>query len=86
MIPPPPCVSVQAADPLASEPGNNPGSFTLGREGDTNAALTVAFSLGGTASNGVDYAAIPTSVTLAPGQVCDQHRRHTAERTQFHRL
>jgi hypothetical protein len=54
---------------MASEPGNNPGSFTLGREGDTNAALTVAFSLGGTASNGVDYAAIPTSVTLAAGQV-----------------
>jgi hypothetical protein len=65
----PPFVSVQATDPLASEPGNNPGSFTLSRTGDTNAALTVAFSLGGTASNGVDYAAIPTSITLAAGQL-----------------
>jgi len=60
---------VQATDPLASEPGDNPGSFTLSRDGDTNSALTVTFSLGGTASNGVDYAAIPTSVTLAAGQV-----------------
>jgi hypothetical protein len=67
--PSPPFVSVQAADPLASEPGDNPGSFALCREGATNSALTVAFSLGGTASNGVDYAAIPTSVTLAAGQV-----------------
>jgi hypothetical protein len=64
-----PCVSVQATDPLASEPGNNPGSFTLSRAGGTNSALTVAFSLGGTASNGVDYAALPTSVTLAAGQL-----------------
>jgi len=64
-----PFVSVQATDPLASEPGDNPGSFTLSRIGDTNSALTVAFSLSGTASNGVDYAAIPTSVTLAAGQL-----------------
>ena len=64
-----PFVSVQAADPLASEPGNSPGSFTISRAGDTHSALTVVLSLGGTASNGVDYAAIPTSVTLAAGQV-----------------
>jgi hypothetical protein len=71
MIPWPdlPFVSVQATDPLASEPGNNPGSFTISRAGDTNVALTVAYSLSGTASNGVDYAAIPTSVTLGAGQV-----------------
>jgi hypothetical protein len=71
MIPWPslPFVSVQATDPLASEPGNNPGAFTLSRAGDTNSALTVSFFLGGTATNGVDYAAIPTNVTLAAGQV-----------------
>ncbi|HEV7927500.1 MAG TPA: Ig-like domain-containing protein, partial [Verrucomicrobiae bacterium] len=70
MHPPgPPFVSVQATDPLASEPGDNPGTFTISREGDTNAALTVGFSLGGTASNGVDYAEIPTNITLAAGQL-----------------
>jgi hypothetical protein len=67
--PSPPFVSVQAADPLASEPGDNPGSFAIVRTGDTNSALTIAFSLGGTAINGTDYAAIPTSITLAAGQV-----------------
>jgi hypothetical protein len=64
-----PSVSVQTTDPLASEPGNNPGSFTLSRAGNTNAALTVPVSLSGTATNGGDYAAIPTNVTLAAGQV-----------------
>jgi hypothetical protein len=65
----PPFISVQTSDPLASEPGNNPGSFTISRAGSTNAALTVTISLGGTATNGVDYAAIPTNIILAAGQV-----------------
>ncbi len=64
-----PCVSVQATAPLASEPGHNPGAFTISRVCNTNAALTVTYTLGGTASNGVDYAAIPTSITLGAGQV-----------------
>jgi len=67
--PGPPFVWVQATDPLASEPGNNPGAFTISRAGDTNSALTIPFSLGGTASNGVDYATIPTLITLAAGQI-----------------
>ncbi|MGA2748668.1 MAG: Ig-like domain-containing protein [Verrucomicrobiota bacterium] len=65
----PPFVTVQSTDPLATEPGNNPGSFTIARIGGTNSALTVDFTLGGTATNGVDYLALPTSVTLAAGQV-----------------
>jgi len=63
-----PFVSVQAADPLSSEPGDNPGMFTVSREGETNAALTIPFTLTGTASNGVDYVSIPTTVTLVAGQ------------------
>src|SRR5580658_11152060 len=66
--PGPPFVSVQTTDPLASEPGNNPGSFTISRSGSTNAALTVPLVFRGTATNGVDYAAIPTNITLAAGQ------------------
>jgi Bacterial Ig domain len=61
-------VSVQATDPLASEPGDNPGMFTISREGDTNEALTIPFTLTGTASNGVDYVSIPTTITLAAGE------------------
>jgi len=33
----------------------------------TNAALTVFFTVGGTADNGLDYAAIPPFLVLAPG-------------------
>jgi hypothetical protein len=62
-------VSVQATDPLATEPGGNPGAFTISRAEGTNLDLTFSFTLGGTASNGVDYAAVPTSVTLVAGQV-----------------
>ena len=63
-----PVVTVQAAQPLAYEPGNHAGVFTISRGWNTNAAVTVAYSLAGTATNGVDYATVPTSVTLAAGQ------------------
>jgi hypothetical protein len=62
-------VTVQPTDPLATEPDGTSGTFTLSRAGDTNAPLTVPFTLGGTATNGIDYAAISLSVTLAAGQV-----------------
>lgn len=63
-----PVVTVRATQPLAYEPGNHAGVFTISRGENTNSAVTVAFSLSGTATNGVDYAAAPTSVTLAAGQ------------------
>lgn len=62
-------VTVQPSDPLATEPDGISGTFTVSRAGDTNAPLTVPFTLTGTASNGTDYAAIPLAVTLAAGQV-----------------
>ena len=62
-------VTVQPTDPLATEPDGTSGTFKLTRAGDTNAPLTVPFTLGGTASNGIDYSAIPLTVTLAAGQV-----------------
>jgi hypothetical protein len=61
-------VTVQPTDPLATEPDGNSGNFTLSRTGDTNASLTIPFSIGGTASNGVDYAVVPLTVTFAAGQ------------------
>lgn len=64
-----PFITVQAADPLATEPGGNPGMFKICRSGNTNSAVTVAFTLGGTATNGVDYATVPLSITLGAGQV-----------------
>jgi hypothetical protein len=43
--------------------------FTVCRIGATNSSLTVTYSIGGTASNGVDYAALPGEVTIPAGQM-----------------
>jgi Bacterial Ig domain/Calx-beta domain len=51
-----PVVTVRATQPIATV--SNSGAFTVFRAGDTNATLNVWYDLGGTASNGVDYAAI----------------------------
>jgi hypothetical protein len=42
--------------------------FTLRREGATNDDLTVTYAIGGTASNGVDYVALPGVATIPAGQ------------------
>ncbi len=63
-----PGVTVWASQPLAYEPGNHAGAFTLSRGENTNSALTITCAFSGTATNGVDYAAVPTSVTFAAGQ------------------
>lgn len=63
---PMPVVSVRASDPSAAEAGD-PGRFTLFRDGPTNQALNVFCELGGTASNGVDYALIPHWIPVPAG-------------------
>ena len=61
-----PVVTIQATDPIASGPGD-PGTFTVFRAGDTNQTLNVFYRIGGTASNGVDYAQIPNTVLIPAG-------------------
>lgn len=41
--------------------------FQIERHGNIADALTVPYSIGGTASNGLDYVALPGAVTFAPG-------------------
>jgi len=65
--PPQPTVGVAATDPDASEQGPDPGTFTLSRSGSMASALTVRYSLGGSAANGIDYQTLPTSVTIPAG-------------------
>ena len=48
--------------------GTNTATFLVRRDSGTNVALTVNYDIGGTASNGVDYAAIPGYVVIPPGQ------------------
>ena len=62
-----PIVTVQATQPIATV--SNSGAFTVFRAGNTNAALNVWYDLGGTASNGVDYAAIPAHLVEIPAGV-----------------
>ncbi|MFM6343689.1 MAG: Calx-beta domain-containing protein, partial [Dolichospermum sp.] len=43
------------------------GQYTLTRTGSTASALTVNIAMSGTATNGTDYTAIPTTVTFLDG-------------------
>jgi hypothetical protein len=58
-------VTIAATTP-ASEPNVN-GVFTVTRTGDIGAALTVNYTVGGTAAAGSDYVALSGSVTIPAG-------------------
>jgi hypothetical protein len=47
--------------------GPKTAAFTVNRWGGTNGDLTVLYGIGGSASNGVDYVAIPGYVTIPSG-------------------
>jgi hypothetical protein len=61
-----PTVTIAATDASASESGDT-GTFTITRTGPTTASLRVTFVVGGTASNGTDYAAIASPVFIPAG-------------------
>jgi subtilisin family serine protease len=67
--PPPekPTVTVAATDTNAAEAGSDTGTFTVSRTGNTDSALTIHFTLGGSSANGTDYQSLPTSVTIPAG-------------------
>lgn len=64
--PPPslPVVSVAASDPAAAEAGNDRGEFTFTRAESTKDALTVYYTLSGSAQNGADYQTLSGSVKI----------------------
>lgn len=64
-----PVVTLAATDPSASEPpgASDPGAFTFTRTGGTNFALLVDYSIGGTATNGVDYSSLSGQFTIPTG-------------------
>jgi K319L-like, PKD domain/PKD domain/Calx-beta domain len=61
-------VSVTAIDASASESGSDPGVFRLARTGSAAAALTVGYSIAGTATNGVDYTTISGTIVIPAAQ------------------
>jgi hypothetical protein len=63
-----PRVNIIAVDAFAREGTANTASFRIRRAGGTNEPLTVFCNIRGTASNGVDYATIPNSITIPAGR------------------
>ena len=62
-------VWVEVPAPNASEAGPDSGTFRFARPLDaTNAPITIYYTLGGTASNGIDYDLLPGSALMAAGQ------------------
>ncbi|MGC8742655.1 MAG: Ig-like domain-containing protein [Verrucomicrobiia bacterium] len=60
-------VGISALDPTGAEPGDDTASFRVYRIGDNTYPLRVAYSISGTASNGVDYQRITDSITIPSG-------------------
>jgi hypothetical protein len=62
-----PTVTIVATDADASEAGPDEGAFTVSRTGITSSSLTVSFTARGTATNGVDYVNVGTTVVIPAG-------------------
>src|SRR5206468_7329920 len=65
-------ISISASDATAAEsgsPASNTGTFTVSRPGGAvnDGAVTVTYSISGTAGNGTDYATLSGSVTIPNG-------------------
>ena len=71
-VPQPSTISLEVTEAIATESGTN-GLFTLTRTGgSTAAALTVNYTITGTAANGVRYQSLTNSVTIPAGQTSVQ--------------
>ena len=62
-----PVVRVTASDGTATEAGPTGGAVRVTRSGDSTSALTVNYTVSGTAEAGNDYAALPGSVVIPEG-------------------
>jgi hypothetical protein len=60
-------VNIAASDLTASEFGPDPGAFTISRAGGTNTDLTVFYAISGSATNGIAYSPIPSSLLIPAG-------------------
>lgn len=65
-----PTVTIAPTDTNAAESSTTiaPATFTITRSGDLTDALTVTYMLGGTATNGIDYNNLTSSVIIPAGQ------------------
>jgi hypothetical protein len=64
-----PTVTITAPDPNASEvPSTDVGRFRIVRTGDATSDLRVFYTIGGTATNGVDYRMLRNNATIRSGR------------------
>jgi uncharacterized protein (DUF1800 family) len=63
----PDVVTIAATHAAADTSGSNPGSFSVTRTGDDSEALTVNYSIGGSAVDGIDYQGLSGTVTIPAG-------------------
>ena len=64
-----PLVNVTVLDPYAAEsPSGDTGTFRFSRVGSTTTPLNLTVAWSGLANNGVDYATLPTTITIPAGQ------------------
>lgn len=67
LVPSLPVVTIATIDGSATEAAGNPGSLRFLRTGPTTSPLIVEFELLGSASAGIDYATIATTITIPSG-------------------
>ena len=65
----PDMVTIAATQPNADTSGSNPGAFMVTRTGDASNAITVNYSVGGTAIDGIDYQGLSGAVAIPAGAV-----------------
>jgi uncharacterized protein YjiK len=63
-----PTLSIAATTPTATETDSTPGTFRITSDVKATAALTVNYTVSGTATNGVDYTRLLGTATIAAGQ------------------
>jgi hypothetical protein len=62
-----PTITLAVSPASVTEDGTSNLIYTFTRTGSTTNPLTINYSIGGTATNGTDYASIPTGITFAAG-------------------
>lgn len=70
----PPHVTIRATTATAFESSTNEGVFLISRDGSTAQPLTVRLTIGGSATNGIDYTTIPAEVQIPAGAATTEVR------------
>ena len=63
----PPTINVTVVAATANEAGPVNGTFRISRSTTSSSALTIGYTLSGSALNGTDYTTLPTSATIPAG-------------------